>query len=121
LAPLPRPPPAELTPEQAGLAFDRRGDETAHFLGGGPFSVEYCRHVVLAGIIAKAIEASDVGKELTLLARESAMIAMLASRMRLTPRSRTDSRADHRDPTSGPDDPAAPNRGARSRVGRELR
>ena len=63
-----------------------------HFLGGEPLLVEYCRHVVLAGIIAKAIEASHLRKELTLLARESAMIAMLASRMRLTPRSRTDSR-----------------------------
>jgi hypothetical protein len=57
--------------------------------------------------LAKAIEATDPGKEkrFSRLAgmhlRESAMVVMLSTRLRLAPRSRVDPRTDGRDPTAG--------------------
>jgi hypothetical protein len=55
-----------------------------------------------------AIEATDPGKDLkrfsrlaSMHLRESSMVAMLSTRLRLTPRSRVDPRTDGRDPTAG--------------------
>ena len=73
-----------------------------------PLLTELCRQVALSRLLAKAIEATDPGKDLKRFSRlasvhlrESSMVAMLSTRLRLTPRSRVDPRTDGRDPTAG--------------------
>jgi hypothetical protein len=72
-----------------------------------PILEQYCRHVVLARLIANAIpaEIDDIAgfDRLTAMhCRESAMVATLATRMRLTHQSSFDRKTVKRDEYTGP-------------------
>jgi hypothetical protein len=103
-------PPAELTRAQAAvwkttiwaLRVDWFGPENF------PLLTQYCRHAALADVIAKAINVTSIQTDLSrfarltaMQARESAVIASLATRMRLTIQSSRDSRISKRDPGAG--------------------
>ena len=101
-------PPAELTAEQAEVWRDTVAVMRAAWFGREtwPLLIQYCRHVVHARHIAKLLQAtdleSDIGKFRKLWgieARESALIAMLATRMRLTHQSSADPKKKH-DPSA---------------------
>jgi transposase len=101
-------PPAELTPEQAEVWKTTVSAMRPTWFGAEtwPLLTELCRHVALSRLLA--IEATDPGKDLkrfsrlaSMHLRESSMVAMLSTRLRLTPRSRVDPRTDGRDPTAG--------------------
>jgi hypothetical protein len=103
-------PPAELTAKQAeiwkftvaALRHDWFGPEN------WPLLTQYCRHAALADVIAKGINVTSIQTDLSrfarltaMQARESAMIASLATRMRVTIQSSRDSRISKRDPGAG--------------------
>jgi hypothetical protein len=108
---VPRPePPNELTVEQAEVWKMTVGAMKPTWFGAEthPMLVQYCRHVTIANVLAKAIHSTSLKADLnrfcqltSCFGRESSAIAMLATRMRLTPRSRADSRTDGRDPMAG--------------------
>jgi hypothetical protein len=102
-------PPAELTAEEAAVWRDTVSVMRPDWFGREtwPLLIQYCRHVVHARHIAKLLEAtdieSDIGKFRKLSgmeARESAIIAMLATRMRLTHQSSADPKKKKRDPSA---------------------
>jgi hypothetical protein len=90
--PQPPEPPAELTPSQARIWRDVAASRPADWFdaGAGTLLVAFCRHVdtgnTLAGLIA-ATEPTDKRYRSLLLmaARQSSMVAMLASKLRLAP------------------------------------
>jgi hypothetical protein len=103
-------PPAELTAKQAeiwkftvaALRHDWFGPENR------PLLTQYCRHVAIADVVAKAITATDIKAELArfarlgaMQARETSAIISLATKMRLTNQSSRDSRHVKRDPGAG--------------------
>lgn len=103
-------PPSELTEEQAEVWRSIVGAMQPTWFGAEtwPLLAELCRHTVLARFLARELQATELGKDLKRFARlaamhlrESAMVAMLSTRLRLTPRSRIDPRTDGRDPSAG--------------------
>src|SRR5687768_393575 len=93
-------PPSELTDEQRELWRSIVATKPADWFGrdSQPLLVQYCRHQARAAAIAKMIEdaVEDGGNLRTLFNMESVQsraIAMLGTRLRLTPQSRYTSRS----------------------------
>jgi hypothetical protein len=103
-------PPAELTRAQAAVWSTTVGALRDGWFGpeNFPLLTQYCRHAALADVIAKAINVTSIQTDLSrfarltaMQARESAVIASLATRLRLTIQSSRDSRISKRDPGAG--------------------
>jgi glycerol-3-phosphate O-acyltransferase len=100
-------PPAELTAAQAKVWKTTVGALKVGWFGAENFALlaQYCRHVAIADVVAKAITATDIKADLprfarlgAMQARETAVIISLATKMRLTNQSSRDSRHVKRDP-----------------------
>jgi hypothetical protein len=73
-----------------------------------PLPVQFCRHVTNASVIAKALDATNIGTDLACFARlaglqaqETSAIISLSTKMRLTHQASRDSRHVKRDPGAG--------------------
>jgi hypothetical protein len=100
------PPPAELTPTQAGLWTVIVGQMPADYFiaGSWPLLVAYCRHVDTSNVLAGLINAIDparlatdevlarYGRLTEMAARETKAIASLSTKLRLAQSNRYDSK-----------------------------
>jgi len=100
-------PPAELTDEETEVWAGVVNTQPADWLspGAAPLLAQYCRHVVqakrVAALIEQATSAPDLGVKdyerlLRMQQRESVIVALLATKMRLSQQSTTNHRGNKR-------------------------